>query len=150
MRAIVAVRKAYTKLNDNAKAYADENTEAMQKLADCEAALEAAIEDEEKADAVEALIKKLPTVKRVKDTDEEAVQTAWDAYSELTAKQKELITAKNVEKLFALCEHFGIDTTGEETDVEALALAQEEAELQAAAIEAFVLADDEDTADDAE
>ena len=149
-RAIEAVRKAYTKLNDNAKAYADANTEAMQKLADCEAALEAAILDEEKADEVEALIKKLPTVKRVKDTDEEAVQTAWDAYSELTAKQKDLITAKNFEKLLALCEHFGIDTTGEETDVEALALAQEEAELQAAAIEAFVLADDEDTADDAE
>lgn len=149
-RAIEAVRKAYEKLNDNAKAYADANTEAMQKLSDCEAALEAAIEDEEKADAVEALIKKLPTVKRVKDDDEEAVQTAWEAYSELTAKQKDLIAAKNVEKLLALCEHFGIDTSEEETDVEALAQAQEEAELQAAAIEAFVLADDEDTADDAE
>lgn len=64
------------------------------KLADCEEALTQAIEDEDAAEAVEKLIKKLPTAKRVKEEHREKVQEALDAYNELTAEQKELVTCK--------------------------------------------------------
>ena len=137
--AISAARKAYDKLNENAKKYADDNTEAMQKLADCEAALEQAVLDEEAADAAEALIKKLPTAKRVKESDREQVQAAWDAYDALTAKQKTLISDKNVQKLLDCCEALGIET--EEIDIEALQELQAERERAAIAIEQFVMAE---------
>ena len=137
--AISAARKAYDKLNENAKKYADDNTEVMQKLADCEAALEQAVLDEEAADAAEALIKKLPTAKRVKESDREQVQAAWDAYDALTAKQKTLISDKNVQKLLDCCEALGIET--EEIDIEALQELQAERERAAIAIEQFVMAE---------
>ena len=137
--AISAARKAYDKLNENAKKYADDNTEAMQKLADCEAALEQAVLDEEAADAAEALIKKLPRAKRVKESDREQVQAAWDAYDALTAKQKTLISDKNVQKLLDCCEALGIET--EEIDIEALQELQAERERAAIAIEQFVMAE---------
>ena len=137
--AISAARKAYDKLNENAKKYADDNTEAMQKLADCEAALEQAVLDEEAADAAEALIKKLPTAKRVKESDREQVQAAWDAYDALTAKQKTLISDKNVQKLLDCCKALGIET--EEIDIEALQELQAERERAAIAIEQFVMAE---------
>ena len=137
--AISAARKAYDKLNENAKKYADDNTAAMQKLADCKAALEQAVLDEEAADAAEALIKKLPTAKRVKESDREQVQAAWDAYDALTAKQKTLISDKNVQKLLDCCKALGIET--EEIDIEALQELQAERERAAIAIEQFVMAE---------
>ena len=137
--AISAARKAYDKLNENAKKYADDNTDAMQKLADCEAALEQAVLDEEAADAAEALIKKLPTAKRVNESDREQVQAAWDAYDALTPKQKTLISDKNVQKLLDCCKALGIET--EEIDIEALQELQAERERAAIAIEQFVMAE---------
>ena len=140
--AISAARKAYDKLNENAKKYADDDAEAMQKLADCEAALNEAVLDEEAADAAEALIKKLPTAKRVKESDREKVQAAWDAYDALTEKQKTLISDKNVQKLLDCCEALGIET--EEIDIEALQELQAERERAAIAIEQFVMAEDDE------
>lgn len=144
--AISAARKAYDKLNENAKKYADDSAEVIAKLADCEEALTQAIEDEDAAEAVEKLIKKLPTAKRVKEEHREKVQEALDAYNELTAEQKELVTAKNQQKLFDCCAALDISVDGGDIDLEALALQQEEASRQASIIEQFVLAEDEDDA----
>lgn len=144
--AISAARKAYDKLNENAKKYADDSAEVIAKLADCEEALTQAIEDEDAAEAVEKLIKKLPTAKRVKEEHREKVQEALDAYNELTPEQKELVTAKNQQKLFDCCAALGISVDGGDIDLEALELQQEEASRQAAIIEQFVLAEDEDDA----
>ena len=144
--AISAARKAYDKLNENAKKYADDSAEVIAKLADCEEALTQAIEDEDAAEAVEKLIKKLPTAKRVKEEHREKVQEALDAYNELTAEQKELVTAKNQQKLFDCCAALDISVDGGDIDLEALELQQEEASRQAAIIEQFVLAEDEDDA----
>lgn len=144
--AISAARKAYDKLNENAKKYADDSAEVIAKLADCEEALTQAIEDEDAAEAVEKLIKKLPTAKRVKEEHREKVQEALDAYNELTAKQKELVTAKNQQKLFDCCAALDISVDGGDIDLEALELQQEEIARQAAIIEQFVLAEDEDDA----
>lgn len=144
--AISAARKAYDKLNENAKKYADDSAEVIAKLADCEEALTQAIEDEDAAEAVEKLIKKLPTAKRVKEEHREKVQEALDAYNELTAEQKELVTAKNQQKLFDCCAALDISVDGGDIDLEALELQQEEIARQAAIIEQFVLAEDEDDA----
>ena len=144
--AISAARKAYDRLNENAKKYADDSAEVIAKLADCEEALTQAIEDEDAAEAVEKLIKKLPTAKRVKEEHREKVQEALDAYNELTAEQKELVTAKNQQKLFDCCAALDISVDGGDIDLEALELQQEEASRQAAIIEQFVLAEDEDDA----
>ena len=144
--AISAARKAYDKLNENAKKYADDSAEVIAKLADCEEALTQAIEDEDAAEAVEKLIKKLPTAKRVKEEHREKVQEALDAYNELTPEQKELVTAKNQQKLFDCCAALDISVDGGDIDLEALELQQEEASRQAAIIEQFVLAEDEDDA----
>ncbi len=144
--AISAARKAYDKLNENAKKYADDSAEVIAKLADCEEALTQAIEDEDAAEAVEKLIKKLPTAKRVKEEHREKVQEALDAYNELTAEQKELVAAKNQQKLFDCCAALDISVDGGDIDLEALELQQEEASRQAAIIEQFVLAEDEDDA----
>ena len=144
--AISATRKAYDKLNENAKKYADDSAEVIAKLADCEEALTQAIEDEDAAEAVEKLIKKLPTAKRVKEEHREKVQEALDAYNELTAEQKELVTAKNQQKLFDCCAALDISVDGGDIDLEALELQQEEIARQAAIIEQFVLAEDEDDA----
>ena len=155
-RAIKAARKAYMALkNDNAKAYADSATYVledgtsksyMEKLAECETVLEKAIDDEAAAEAVEKLIKKLPAAKRVKEANREKVQEALDAYNELTAEQKDLVTAKNQQKLFDCCAALDISVDGGDIDLEALELQQEEASRQAAIIEQFVLAEDEDDA----
>lgn len=144
--AISAARKAYDRLNENAKKYVDDSAEVIAKLADCEEALTQAIEDEDAAEAVEKLIKKLPTAKRVKEEHREKVQEALDAYNELTAEQKELVTAKNQQKLFDCCAALDISVDGGDIDLEALELQQEEASRQAAIIEQFVLAEDEDDA----
>ena len=144
--AISAARKAYDRLNENAKKYADDSAEVIAKLADCEEALTQAIEDEDAAEAVEKLIKKLPTAKRVKEEHREKVQEALDAYNELTAEQKELVTAKNQQKLFDCCAALDISVDGGDIDLEALELQQEEIARQAAIIEQFVLAEDEDDA----
>ena len=144
--AISAARKAYDRLNENAKKYADDSAEVIAKLADCEEALTQAIEDEDAAEAVEKLIKKLPTAKRVKEEHREKVQEALDAYNELTPEQKELVTAKNQQKLFDCCAALDISVDGGDIDLEALELQQEEASRQAAIIEQFVLAEDEDDA----
>ena len=144
--AISAARKAYDKLNENAKKYADDSAEVIAKLADCEEALTQAIEDEDAAEAVEKLIKKLPTAKRVKEEHREKVQEALDAYNELTPEQKELVTAKNQQKLFDCCAALDISVDGGDIDLEALELQQEESSRQAAIIEQFVLAEDEDDA----
>ena len=144
--AISAARKAYDRLNENAKKYADDSAEVIAKLADCEEALTQAIEDEDAAEAVEKLIKKLPAAKRVKEANREKVQEALDAYNELTAEQKELVTAKNQQKLFDCCAALDISVDGGDIDLEALELQQEEASRQAAIIEQFVLAEDEDDA----
>ena len=144
--AISAARKAYDKLNENAKKYADDSAEVIAKLADCEEALTQAIEDEDAAEAVEKLIKKLPTAKRVKEEHREKVQEALDAYNELTAEQKELVTAKNQQKLFDCCAALDISVDGGDIDLEALELQQEEIARQAAIIEQFVLAEDEEDA----
>lgn len=144
--AISAARKAYDRLNENAKKYADDSAEVIAKLADCEEALTQAIEDEDAAEAVEKLIKKLPTAKRVKEEHREKVQEALDAYNELTAEQKELVAAKNQQKLFDCCAALDISVDGGDIDLEALELQQEEASRQAAIIEQFVLAEDEDDA----
>ena len=144
--AISAARKAYDRLNENAKKYADDSAEVIAKLADCEEALTQAIEDEDAAEAVEKLIKKLPTAKRVKEEHREKVQEALDAYNELTAEQKELVAAKNQQKLFDCCAALDISVDGGDIDLEALELQQEEASRQASIIEQFVLAEDEDDA----
>ena len=144
--AISAARKAYDKLNENAKKYADDSAEVIAKLADCEEALTQAIEDEDAAEAVEKLIKKLPTAKRVKEDHREKVQEALDAFNMLTEDQKKLVTAKNQQKLFDCCAALDISVDGGDIDLEALALEQEEASRQAAIIEQFVLAEDEDDA----
>ena len=141
--------------NDNAKAYADSATYVledgtskayMEKLAECETVLEKALDDEAAAEAVEKLIKKLPAAKRVKEANREKVQEALDAYNELTTEQKELVTAKNQQKLFDCCAALGISVDGGDIDLEALELQQEEITRQAAIIEQFVLAEDEDDA----
>ena len=144
--AISAARKAYDKLNENAKKYADDSAEVIAKLADCEEALTQAIEDEDAAEAVEKLIKKLPTAKRVKEANREKVQEALDAFNMLTEDQKKLVTAKNQQKLFDCCAALDISVDGGDIDLEALELQQEEASRQAAIIEQFVLAEDEDDA----
>lgn len=144
--AISAARKAYDKLNENAKKYADDSAEVIAKLTDCEAALTQAIEDEDAAEAVEKLIKKLPTAKRVKEDHREKVQEALDAFNMLTEDQKKLVTAKNQQKLFDCCAALDISVDGGDIDLEALELQQEEASRQAAIIEQFVLAEDEDDA----
>ena len=144
--AISAARKAYDKLNENAKKYADDSAEVIAKLTDCEAALTQAIEDEDAAEAVEKLIKKLPTAKRVKEANREKVQEALDAFNMLTEDQKKLVTAKNQQKLFDCCAALDISVDGGDIDLEALELQQEEASRQAAIIEQFVLAEDEDDA----
>ena len=144
--AISAARKAYDKLNENAKKYADDSAEVIAKLAACEKALTQAIEDEDAAEAVEKLIKKLPTAKRVKEDHREKVQEALDAFNMLTEDQKKLVTAKNQQKLFDCCAALDISVDGGDIDLEALELQQEEASRQAAIIEQFVLAEDEDDA----
>lgn len=144
--AISAARKAYDKLNENAKKYADDSAEVIAKLADCEEALTQAIEDEDAAEAVEKLIKKLPTAKRVKEEHREKVQEALKAFNMLTEDQKKLVTAKNQQKLFDCCAALDISVDGGDIDLEALELQQEEASRQAAIIEQFVLAEDEDDA----
>ena len=144
--AISAARKAYDKLNENAKKYADDSAEVIAKLTACEKALTQAIEDEDAAEAVEKLIKKLPTAKRVKEDHREKVQEALDAFNMLTEDQKKLVTAKNQQKLFDCCAALDISVDGGDIDLEALALEQEEASRQAAIIEQFVLAEDEDDA----
>ncbi len=144
--AISAARKAYDRLNENAKKYADDSAEVIAKLADCEEALTQAIEDEDAAEAVEKLIKKLPTAKRVKEDHREKVQEALDAFNMLTEDQKKLVTAKNQQKLFDCCAALDISVDGGDIDLEALELQQEEASRQAAIIEQFVLAEDEDDA----
>lgn len=144
--AISAARKAYDKLNENAKKYADDSAEVIAKLAACEKALTQAIEDEDAAEAVEKLIKKLPTAKRVKEANREKVQEALDAFNMLTEDQKKLVTAKNQQKLFDCCAALDISVDGGDIDLEALELQQEEASRQAAIIEQFVLAEDEDDA----
>ena len=116
------------------------------KLKACEDAVAIAIENEAAAEAVEKLIKKLPTAKRVKEANREKVQEALDAYNELTAEQKELVTAKNQQKLFDCCAALDISVDGGDIDLEALELQQEEITRQAAIIEQFVLAEDEDDA----
>ena len=151
-KAIEAARTAYERLSDNAKKYADELTYTaggvtvlyMTKLAACEEALKTAAQDEEAADEVADLIRQLPTAKRVKETDFEEIQTAWDRYQALSEKQKGLIAAKYVQKLMDCCKAAGISTEVSETDLEALALEQEEIAREAVIIEQFVLADDED------
>ena len=144
--AISAARKAYDRLNENAKKYADDSAEVIAKLTACEKALTQAIEDEDAAEAVEKLIKKLPTAKRVKEDHREKVQEALDAFNMLTEDQKKLVTAKNQQKLFDCCAALDISVDGGDIDLEALALEQEEASRQAAIIEQFVLAEDEDDA----
>ena len=84
----------------------------MEKLAECEMVLEKALDDEAAAEAVEKLIKKLPTAKRVKEEHREKVQEALDAYNKLTPEQKELVTAKNQQKLFDCCAALDIDHLG--------------------------------------
>ncbi len=154
-RAIKAARAAYDRLNENAAKYADELSYTLEssevvlykdKLKACEDAVAIAIENEAAAEAVEKLIKKLPTAKRVKEANREKVQEALDAYNELTEDQKKLVDAKYVEKLFACCEALDIAVDGGDIDLEALELQQEEASRQAAIIEQFVLAEDEDDA----
>lgn len=154
-RAIKAARAAYDRLNENAAKYADELSYTLEssevvlykdKLKACEDAVAIAIENEAAAEAVEKLIKKLPTAKRVKEANREKVQEALDAYNELTAEQKELVTAKNQQKLFDCCAALDISVDGGDIDLEALELQQEEASRQAAIIEQFVLAEDEDDA----
>ena len=75
----------------------------------------------------------------MKESDREQVQAAWDAYDALTAKQKTLISDKNVQKLLDCCEALGIET--EEIDIEALQELQAERERAAIAIEQFVMAE---------
>ena len=154
-RAIKAARAAYDRLNENAAKYADELSYTLEssevvlykdKLKACEDAVAIAIENEAAAEAVEKLIKKLPTAKRVKEEHREKVQEALDAYNELTAEQKELVTEKNQQKLFDCCAALDISVDGGDIDLEALELQQEEASRQAAIIEQFVLAEDEDDA----
>jgi len=154
-RAIKAARAAYDRLNKNAAKYADElsytleSSEVvlyMDKLKACEDAVAIAVENEAAAEAVEKLIKKLPAAKRVKEANREKVQEALDAYNELTPEQKELVTAKNQQKLFDCCAALDISVDGGDIDLEALELQQEEASRQAAIIEQFVLAEDEDDA----
>ena len=154
-RAIKAARAAYDRLNENAAKYADELSYTLEssevvlykdKLKACEDAVAIAIENEAAAEAVEKLIKKLPTAKRVKEANREKVQEALDAYNELTAEQKELVTAKNQQKLFDCCAALDISVDGGDIDLEALELQQEEITRQAAIIEQFVLAEDEDDA----
>ena len=82
----------------------------------------------------------------MKEEHREKVQEALDAYNELTAEQKELVTAKNQQKLFDCCAALDISVDGGDIDLEALELQQEEASRQAAIIEQFVLAEDEDDA----
>ena len=151
-KAIRAARSAYDSLSGNAKSYADELTYTadgisvsyMKKLEACEAALETAAQDEEAADEVETLIRKLPAAKRVKDTDTDEIQNVWNRYQNLTKKRQGLIAVKYVQKLMDCCEAADISTEGNETDLEALALEQAEIAREAAVIEQFVLADDED------
>lgn len=154
-RAIKAARAAYDRLNENAAKYADELSYTLEssevvlykdKLKACEDAVAIAIENEAAAEAVEKLIKKLPTAKRVKEANREKVQEALDAYNELAEDQKKLVDAKYVEKLFACCEELQISVDGGDIDLEALELQQEEITRQAAIIEQFVLAEDEDDA----
>ena len=154
-RAIKAARAAYDRLNENATKYADELSYTLEssevvlykdKLKACEDAVAIAIENEAAAEAVEKLIKKLPTAKRVKEANREKVQEALDAYNELTAEQKELVAAKNQQKLFDCCAALDISVDGGDIDLEALELQQEEITRQAAIIEQFVLAEDEDDA----
>ena len=153
-KAIKAARTAYEKLSDNAKKYADELTYTadgktvsyMEKLAACEKALKTAAQDEEAAEEVEKLIRKLPSAKRVKEKDHDEIQTAWDLYQNLSKKQQGLIAAKYVQKLMDCCKAANISTEVSETDIEALALAQAEIAREAAVIEQFVLTDDEDEA----
>ena len=82
----------------------------------------------------------------MKEEHREKVQEALDAYNELTAEQKELVAAKNQQKLFDCCAALDISVDGGDIDLEALELQQEEASRQAAIIEQFVLAEDEDDA----
>ena len=154
-KAIKAARTAYDKLTDNAKLYADELTYKlddtdklyMTKLSECEEELKKVLDEEAEAEDVEALIKKLPTAKKVTEEDREDVWDALQAYNALSEKQQTLMVAsKYVKKLMECCKALEISTEGDGGDIDltALELAQAEAVEQAAIIEQFVLADDKD------
>ena len=150
-KAIEAARTAFVRLSDNAKKYAAELTYVengetvlyMTKLEACEAALLTAAENEEAAKAVETLIKKLPTAKRVDEDDRAQVEEAWQAYEDLSSAQQKLVSSKYVEKLQDCYSKLN-PAQPQSIDVAALALEQEEIAREAVIIEQFVLTDDED------
>ena len=97
---IELARAAYEALTDNEKENISD--EALQKLADDEAALAAAEKqaaDEAAAKAVEDQINALPAPEDVATTDKEAIEAARAAYDDLTDDQKALVSDEAAKKL---------------------------------------------------
>ncbi len=88
---VAQARSAYDKLTSDQKGYV-ENLAKLQ-------GYEKQITDEEKANAVKELIKKLPETSNVKVTDENAIKEAQNAYNNLTDDQKKLISDSEKTKL---------------------------------------------------
>lgn len=73
--------------------------EELEKLQDCEAALETALADKKDADAVSALIDALPDPEDITEDDIEDVEAAREAFEALSDKQQYLVGYENEYKL---------------------------------------------------
>ncbi|MBQ6482247.1 MAG: hypothetical protein IJI45_14105, partial [Anaerolineaceae bacterium] len=102
--AIEAARETYNDLTDDQKAKVPQ--EVLQKLAADEAALAEKLREKDEADtaaadAVTALINALPSAENVTVNDKEAIETARDAYDDLTDDQKQKVAPETLAKLVA-------------------------------------------------
>ena len=115
-----AAKEAYKQLTDDQKTYiSKENTQKLEDLSVRMAELDQAATDQEQADAMMALIDKLPSVEALTLADRGQIQATRNAYATLlTDDQKALVT--NLDKL-----------TEAEAQIKALE-AQEEADKEAA------------------
>lgn len=85
---IAAARDAYTTLNEEQKALVNKLNVLKEKELEI-VALENAVEDKEKAEAVDTLIEALPEVVKIADKDQ--IEDARDAYRALTEDQKAFV-----------------------------------------------------------
>lgn len=95
---IQSVAEAYNALTANQKKYVTNYDKLVAAQEEIER-LEKIEEDKKKAEKVENLIDKLPSVERIDLDDKEAVESAREAYDNLTIQQKAYV--KNLEKLEA-------------------------------------------------
>ena len=98
--AIEAARKAYDALTDEQKASV--NPEALKKLTDAEAVIDAAekeAKDTAAANAVSDTINAIPAASEVTPENKDAIEAARKAYEELTDDQKAKVTPETLKKL---------------------------------------------------